>query len=71
MRILPRPLQPELPVWLTAAGSPETFRLAGEIGANVLTHLLGQTLDELAEKIADLPRGLAPAPATRARAPSP
>jgi natural product biosynthesis luciferase-like monooxygenase protein/FkbM family methyltransferase len=52
VRILPRPLQPELPFWLTAAGSPETFRLAGEMGANLLTHLLGQGIRELAEKIA-------------------
>ena len=42
----------ELPIWVTAAGSPETFRAAGELGANVLTHLLGQTIEELAEKIA-------------------
>ncbi|MDQ1592734.1 MAG: hypothetical protein QOG71_3361 [Pyrinomonadaceae bacterium] len=52
VKIFPRPLQPELPVWLTAAGSAETFRMAGEIGANVLTHLLGQTFEEVAEKIA-------------------
>jgi natural product biosynthesis luciferase-like monooxygenase protein/FkbM family methyltransferase len=52
VRILPRPLQPELPVWVTAAGNPETFRTAGTIGAGVLTHLLGQTLEELGEKIA-------------------
>lgn len=52
VKILPRPVQRELPVWLTAAGNPETFRLAGEIGANLLTHLLGQSIDELAEKIA-------------------
>ncbi len=51
VRVLPRPVQPELPVWITAAGSPETFRLAGTIGANVLTHLLGQSLEEVAEKI--------------------
>ncbi len=50
--ILPRPVQPELPVWVTAAGSPETFQAAGEAGANLLTHLLGQSLEELAEKIA-------------------
>src|SRR2546421_1289805 len=50
--ILPRPLQPELPMWVTAAGSPDTFRLAGEIGANLLTHLLGQSIEQLAEKIA-------------------
>ena len=52
VRTLPRPVQPELPFWLTAAGNPETFRAAGEIGANLLTHLLGQTREEVAEKIA-------------------
>ncbi|MFP2913384.1 LLM class flavin-dependent oxidoreductase, partial [Pyxidicoccus sp. 3LFB2] len=48
----PRPVQKELPVWLTAAGSPETFRLAGELGAYVLTNLMGQHLGELAGKVA-------------------
>ena len=52
VRVLPRPVQRELPMWLTAAGSPDTFRMAGETGANVLTHLLGQRLEELVEKIA-------------------
>jgi natural product biosynthesis luciferase-like monooxygenase protein len=51
IRSLPRPVQPELPVWLTAAGSRETFRQAAEIGASVLTHLLGQSLDELSSKV--------------------
>jgi natural product biosynthesis luciferase-like monooxygenase protein/amino acid adenylation domain-containing protein/FkbM family methyltransferase len=48
---LPRPVQPELPVWITAAGSPDTFRRAGMAGANLLTHLLGQSIAELGEKI--------------------
>jgi natural product biosynthesis luciferase-like monooxygenase protein len=52
VQTLPRPIQPELPVWVTAAGSPDTFRMAGEIGANLLTHLLGQGVEDLAEKIA-------------------
>jgi natural product biosynthesis luciferase-like monooxygenase protein len=52
LTIHPRPLSPELPLWLTASGNPETFRAAGRLGTNVLTHLLGQTVDELAEKIA-------------------
>jgi natural product biosynthesis luciferase-like monooxygenase protein len=47
----PRPVQPELPVWITAGGSPETFRRAGEIGANVLTHLLQQGIEQLSERI--------------------
>lgn len=48
---LPRPVQPELPVWITTAGNPETYVQAGRIGANVLTHLLGQSIDQLAPKI--------------------
>ncbi|MFF4588396.1 MupA/Atu3671 family FMN-dependent luciferase-like monooxygenase [Streptomyces sp. NPDC001388] len=52
LQVYPRPVQRELPVWLTSAGSPDTFRAAGEAGAGVLTHLLGQSMDELAEKIA-------------------
>lgn len=50
--IFPRPIQRELPVWLTAGGDPQTFRMAGEAGANLLTHLLGQSLDELKAKVA-------------------
>jgi len=48
---LPRPVQPELPVWITSAGNPETYAMAGKAGANVLTHLLGQSVKEVAEKI--------------------
>jgi natural product biosynthesis luciferase-like monooxygenase protein/FkbM family methyltransferase len=51
IRIHPRPIQPELPFWITTAGHPDTFRAAGEAGANLLTHLLGQSIEELSEKI--------------------
>jgi natural product biosynthesis luciferase-like monooxygenase protein len=51
VRTLPRPCQPELPIWLTAASNPETYELAGAIGANVLTHLLGQRVGDLAANI--------------------
>lgn len=47
----PRPVSKELPIWITTAGNPQTWREAGEIGANVLTHLLGQSIDEVAGKI--------------------
>ncbi|WP_282093997.1 MupA/Atu3671 family FMN-dependent luciferase-like monooxygenase [Epibacterium ulvae] len=47
----PRPVSKELPVWVTTAGNPETWREAGRIGANVLTHLLGQSIEEVGEKI--------------------
>ena len=47
----PRPVSKELPVWVTTAGNPDTWKEAGEIGANVLTHLLGQSVAEVADKI--------------------
>lgn len=52
VRTLPRPVQADLPAWLTSAGDPETFRLAGGQGMNILTHLLGQSVTELANKVA-------------------
>lgn len=52
VRVFPRPAQPELPVWITAAGSPDTFRLAGRLGAGLLTHMLGQDHTVLAGNIA-------------------
>jgi natural product biosynthesis luciferase-like monooxygenase protein len=52
VRTLPRPIQKELPVWLTAAGNPETFAAAARAKAGLLTHLLGQTIEEAKEKIA-------------------
>ncbi|MGA9769161.1 MAG: MupA/Atu3671 family FMN-dependent luciferase-like monooxygenase [Blastocatellia bacterium] len=51
VKIFPRPVQAELPVWITTPGTPETFIKAGEFGVNVLTHLIGQSIEELAEKI--------------------
>jgi natural product biosynthesis luciferase-like monooxygenase protein len=47
VEILPRPVQPELPLWVTTAGSPDTYRRAGRMGGHVLTHLLGQSLSDL------------------------
>lgn len=49
----PRPVQRILPVWITASGSATTFARAGAIGANILTHLLGQDVETLARRIAD------------------
>ncbi|GGG78392.1 hypothetical protein GCM10011415_29220 [Salipiger pallidus] len=47
----PRPVSSELPIWVTTAGNPETWKEAGRLGCNVLTHLLGQSIDEVAGKI--------------------
>ncbi|WKX74072.1 LLM class flavin-dependent oxidoreductase [Streptomyces sp. XD-27] len=52
VRTYPTPRHGGLPLWITAAGSPQTYALAGELGAGVLTHLLGQSLDELEENLA-------------------
>ena len=52
LRTMPRPVQAELPIWITAAGNPQTFERAGTAGHNVLTHLLGQSLEALEGKIA-------------------
>jgi natural product biosynthesis luciferase-like monooxygenase protein len=47
----PRPVQPEIGLWLTASSSPETFNEAGARGLNVLTALLFQRVEQLAPKI--------------------
>ena len=52
IKIRPIPIQEDLPLWITAGGSPETFKYAGAIGANLLTHMLGQSLENLAKNIA-------------------
>jgi len=52
VRIFPSPIQAELPIWITTVGNVETFRKAGHLGASVLTYLLGQNLNDLAENIA-------------------
>jgi natural product biosynthesis luciferase-like monooxygenase protein len=49
--IYPKPVQPELPVWVTSSGNAETFASAGAVGANVLTHLIGQDVETLAHKV--------------------
>lgn len=51
IQTLPRPVSSELNIWLTTAGNPDTWREAGRLGAHVLTHLLGQSIAEVAGKI--------------------
>ena len=47
----PRPLQPDLKVWLASTGNPETFAWAGRAGFNVLTMVLGGSMDDVAERL--------------------
>jgi natural product biosynthesis luciferase-like monooxygenase protein len=56
--LYPRPVQAELPVWVTSSGNAETFVSAGRVGANVLTHLIGQDLLALQGKIEGYRRAL-------------
>jgi natural product biosynthesis luciferase-like monooxygenase protein len=51
IKIMPRPLQPSLPVWITSSGSAETWSRAGMIGANVLAAYVGYSDEELNERI--------------------
>lgn len=58
VRVFPRPVNPELPVWITTGGNPETYKSAGRIGANILTHLLGQRIEDLEKNIIIYKRAL-------------
>jgi natural product biosynthesis luciferase-like monooxygenase protein len=47
----PRPVQPELPVWLTCTKSLQTFEEAGRLGTNIITGLIDMSTEELEEKL--------------------
>ncbi|MDP9975258.1 natural product biosynthesis luciferase-like monooxygenase protein/amino acid adenylation domain-containing protein [Variovorax paradoxus] len=51
LQLQPKPVQSELPTWITATRSPVTFEAAGRMGAHVLTALLSMTVPELQENI--------------------
>jgi natural product biosynthesis luciferase-like monooxygenase protein len=48
----PRPVQPEVPLWITSAGALRTITDAGGAGLNLLTHLLGQDYADVEKKVA-------------------
>ncbi|MFE9400572.1 MupA/Atu3671 family FMN-dependent luciferase-like monooxygenase [Streptomyces sp. NPDC006530] len=50
--VFPRPVQEDLSVWVTASRSEGTFREAGRLGCNILTHLENQDVESLGDKIA-------------------
>ncbi|MFF2013561.1 MupA/Atu3671 family FMN-dependent luciferase-like monooxygenase [Streptomyces sp. NPDC058195] len=61
----PRPVQNTLPLWLTTSGSPETWEAAGRLRTGVLGATVGQSRDELAERIALYRAACAAAPDQR------
>jgi len=50
-KIYPAPVQEEPAIWITTAGNIDTFRQAGEGGHNILTNLLGQSIEDITQKI--------------------
>jgi phthiocerol/phenolphthiocerol synthesis type-I polyketide synthase E len=51
VKILPKPIQRKLPVWITSSGTLETWARAGAIGANILSGTKGELADNLAKQI--------------------
>ncbi|MEM9365267.1 MAG: LLM class flavin-dependent oxidoreductase [Planctomycetota bacterium] len=49
--VYPTPVQQELPVWMTIAGNPDSFVLAGQKGYHIVTHLFNQNVEDLAANI--------------------
>ena len=52
VKTFPPPVQREPKMWVTASSAPETFALAGRMGANVLTNLLVMKPEQLVENVA-------------------
>ena len=52
IRLFPAPKQAELPIWFTCSQG-SSYEQAGALGVNVLGMLTNQTLDELAQRIAE------------------
>ena len=52
VKTYPPPVQREPKMWVTASSQPDTFALAGRLGANVLTNLLVMKPEQLIENIA-------------------
>ncbi len=51
VQVFPRPIQKECPLWITVADDSEVCAEAGRLGCHLLTHLLMQDIDSLAEKL--------------------
>jgi len=51
VKLAPKPISDVLPLWLTTAGSSETYALAGRLGVGVMCALFNQTLRQLERKI--------------------
>ncbi|MFI9242735.1 MupA/Atu3671 family FMN-dependent luciferase-like monooxygenase [Streptomyces sp. NPDC053086] len=61
----PRPVQESLPLWITTSGNPETWEAAGRLRCGVLGATVGQSRDDLADRIARYRTACATAPEQR------
>lgn len=43
--VYPRPLQPQLPLWIGAGGTPQSFERAGALGLPLMVAIIGGTFD--------------------------
>jgi natural product biosynthesis luciferase-like monooxygenase protein len=50
IEIHPRPIQAEIPLWISAGCMDERYTMAGKMGANVITQIAAQRFDELAQR---------------------
>lgn len=51
LEIFPKPIQKHLPIWLTSTTNSKTWEQAAILGANCLTGLMEQSIEELKKKI--------------------
>lgn len=52
VRLHPRPVQPEPPLFVAVVGNPDSYRRAAREGLGIVTNLMSQTVAQLAENIA-------------------
>jgi natural product biosynthesis luciferase-like monooxygenase protein len=49
--VYPKLFSKKMPVWISASKNKETFKRAGELKVNILTHVLAQSLNDLKDNI--------------------
>ena len=52
IRLHPRPVQEQLPLYVAVVGNPDSYRRAAAEGLGVVTNLMAQTVEQLADNIA-------------------
>lgn len=58
VKVFPRPVQRDLPIWITSGGSAASVQAAGRAGYGLLTHLVGQPRQQLTGSVDHYRRAL-------------